>query len=131
MLAATLKPDALSVWLPFPLSGTLLQVSSDLARATGLAEAADADAKRLNRVLQLTGFSDPVYAEAYVTVHQYDIVMDVTVLNRWAAGRSPSPALICSRGSSRIKSLRPATKTSKGQRASEGERHMLLWGVLI
>jgi coatomer subunit beta len=33
-------------------------------------------------VLQLTGFSDPVYAEAYVTVHQYDIVMDVTVVNR-------------------------------------------------
>jgi coatomer subunit beta len=33
-------------------------------------------------VLQLTGFSDPVYAEAYVTVHQYDIVLDVTVINR-------------------------------------------------
>ena len=33
-------------------------------------------------MLQLTGFSDPVYAEAYVTVHQYDIVMDVTVVNR-------------------------------------------------
>ena len=28
------------------------------------------------------GFSDPVYAEAYVTVHQYDIVLDVTVINR-------------------------------------------------
>lgn len=28
------------------------------------------------------GFSDPVYAEAYVTVHQYDIVLDVTVMNR-------------------------------------------------
>ncbi len=30
------------------------------------------------------GFSDPVYAEAYVTVHQYDIVLDVTVINRTA-----------------------------------------------
>jgi coatomer subunit beta len=30
-------------------------VTSDLARATGLAEAAEADSKRLNRVLQLTG----------------------------------------------------------------------------
>ncbi|GMH39677.1 hypothetical protein BSKO_07575 [Bryopsis sp. KO-2023] len=38
--------------------------------------------KKLNRILQLTGLSDLVYAEAYVTVHQYDIVMDVTVLNR-------------------------------------------------
>ncbi|KAJ1429229.1 Coatomer beta subunit, C-terminal [Sesbania bispinosa] len=31
---------------------------------------------------ELTGFSDPVYAEAYVTVHHYDIVLDVTVINR-------------------------------------------------
>lgn len=30
-------------------------------------------------VLQLTGFSDPLYAEAYVTFHHYDIVLDVTV----------------------------------------------------
>jgi coatomer subunit beta len=58
-------------------------VATDLARATGFAEAATADKNRgLERVLQLTGFSDPVYAEAYVTVHQYDIVMDVTVVNR-------------------------------------------------
>jgi coatomer subunit beta len=57
-------------------------VVTDLARATGLAESVEGDGKRLNRVLQLTGFSDPVYAEAFVTVHQYDIVMDVTVLNR-------------------------------------------------
>ncbi|MCL7034369.1 hypothetical protein MKW94_009907 [Papaver nudicaule] len=40
------------------------------------------DLKLLNRILQLTGFSDPVYAESYVTVHQYDIVLDVTVINR-------------------------------------------------
>ncbi len=40
----------------------------DLARATGHAEAVDAASKRLNRVLQLTGFSDPIYAEAHVTV---------------------------------------------------------------
>ena len=32
---------------------------------------------KLNRILQLTGFSDPIYAEAYVTVQQYDIVPDV------------------------------------------------------
>ncbi|KAF5842052.1 coatomer beta subunit appendage platform-domain-containing protein [Dunaliella salina] len=58
------------------------EVNTDLQRATGHVESAEADAKRLNRVLQLTGLSDPVYAEAYVTVHQYDIVMDVTVINR-------------------------------------------------
>jgi coatomer subunit beta len=57
-------------------------LATDLARATGLAEAAAAEAKRTTRVLQLTGLSDPVYAEALVTVHQYDIVLDVTLVNR-------------------------------------------------
>ena len=32
--------------------------------------------------MQLTGFSDPVYAEAYVTVHQFDIVLDVLLVNQ-------------------------------------------------
>jgi len=40
------------------------------------------DGNRLNRVYQLTGFSDPIYAEAYVTVHQYDIVLDILVSNQ-------------------------------------------------
>eukprot|EP00762_Andalucia_godoyi_P002046 ANDGO_02490.mRNA.1 Coatomer subunit beta-2 len=39
-------------------------------------------AARLERVYQLTGFSDPVYAEAYVTIHQYDIILDITVANQ-------------------------------------------------
>nr|CAD7452509.1 unnamed protein product [Timema tahoe] len=37
---------------------------------------------KLNKVTQLTGFSDPVYAEAYVHVNQYDIVLDVLVVNQ-------------------------------------------------
>lgn len=57
------------------------EVQDDLKRATG-EFTKDDNSKKLNRVLQLTGFSDPVYAEAYVTVHQYDIVLDVTILNR-------------------------------------------------
>ena len=40
------------------------------------------DDRNPNRILQLTGLSDPLYAEAYVTVHQYDIVLDITVMNR-------------------------------------------------
>lgn len=56
--------------------------ATDLARATGFGSQQDGGLKKLNRMLQLTGFSDPVFAEAYVTVHQYDIVMDVTVVNR-------------------------------------------------
>ena len=36
------------------------------------------------QVTQLTGFSDPVYAEAYVNVNQYDIVLDVLIVNQTA-----------------------------------------------
>ncbi|KAK8545362.1 hypothetical protein V6N13_066648 [Hibiscus sabdariffa] len=58
------------------------EVQDDLKSATGeFVKDAD-DVNKLNRILQLTGFSDPVYAEAYVTVHHYDIVLDVTVINR-------------------------------------------------
>ncbi|KAK9726802.1 hypothetical protein RND81_05G238100 [Saponaria officinalis] len=58
------------------------EVQDDLKRATGEFTKDNDDANRLNRILQLTGFSDPVYAEAYVTVNHYDIVLDVTVINR-------------------------------------------------
>eukprot|EP00271_Cylindrocystis_brebissonii_P013153 TRINITY_DN32762_c0_g1_i1.p1 TRINITY_DN32762_c0_g1~~TRINITY_DN32762_c0_g1_i1.p1 ORF type:complete len:955 (-),score=201.96 TRINITY_DN32762_c0_g1_i1:1049-3913(-) len=58
------------------------EVQNDLKRATGEFTKEGDSIRKLNRVLQLTGFSDPVYAEAYVTVHQYDIVLDVTVVNR-------------------------------------------------
>lgn len=58
------------------------EVQDDLKRATGEFVNDGDDANKLNRILQLTGFSDPVYAEAYVTVHHYDIVLDVTIINR-------------------------------------------------
>lgn len=37
---------------------------------------------KLNKITQLTGFSDPVYSEAYVHVNQYDIVLDVLIVNQ-------------------------------------------------
>ena len=40
---------------------------------------------RAPRVVQLTGLGDPIYAEAEVTVHQYDVGLDVTLTNRTAA----------------------------------------------
>jgi len=52
----------------------------DLMKATGNEE--DDRQTSLQRVHQLTGFSDPLYAEAYVHVHRYDIVLDVMVINR-------------------------------------------------
>ncbi|CAN1843770.1 Coatomer subunit beta-1 [Linum perenne] len=58
------------------------EVQDDLKRATGEFINDGNDANKLNRILQLTGFSDPVYAEAHVKVNHYDIVLDVTVINR-------------------------------------------------
>jgi coatomer subunit beta len=58
-------------------------VELDLERAMGGDTSAAEDlSSKLSRVVQLTGFSDPVYAEAYVKVHQFDIVLDVLLVNQ-------------------------------------------------
>ena len=57
-------------------------LDSDLVRATGSADASDAYVSKLNRITQLTGYSDPVYAEAYVHVSQYDILLDILIVNQ-------------------------------------------------
>ncbi|XP_031386551.1 coatomer subunit beta-1-like [Punica granatum] len=58
------------------------EIQGDLKRTTGEFTKDGDDANKLNRILQLTGFSNPVYAEAYVTVHHHDVVLDVTIINR-------------------------------------------------
>ncbi|XP_018019307.1 coatomer subunit beta-like [Hyalella azteca] len=45
-------------------------------------EVMDLSTSKLSKVHQLTGFSDPVYAEAYVNINQYDIVLDVLMVNQ-------------------------------------------------
>ncbi|KAF2358738.1 Coatomer beta subunit C-terminal [Trinorchestia longiramus] len=45
-------------------------------------ETMDLSTSKLSKVHQLTGFSDPVYAEAYVNINQYDIVLDVLMVNQ-------------------------------------------------
>jgi len=55
---------------------------SDLSKLTGTQETHEDLSMKLSRVYQLTGFSDPIYAEAYVNVHQYDITLDVLVINQ-------------------------------------------------
>jgi hypothetical protein len=32
---------------------------------------------RLNHIVQLTGYSDPIYSEAFVNIHKYDITFEV------------------------------------------------------
>ncbi|KAH7114306.1 coatomer subunit beta [Dendryphion nanum] len=58
------------------------EIELDLERATGGDTATEDLTSKLSRVVQLTGFSDPVYAEAYVKVHQFDIVLDVLLVNQ-------------------------------------------------
>ncbi|KAK9465355.1 adaptin N terminal region-domain-containing protein [Lipomyces arxii] len=54
----------------------------DLSKATGTEGVVEDTSSKLNKVVQLTGFSDPVYAEAYVKVHQFDIILDVLLVNQ-------------------------------------------------
>ena len=58
---------------------------TDLTRAVGSASSIASDiSSTLHRVHQLTGFSDPVYAEAHLTVQSYDIVLDLLIVNQTA-----------------------------------------------
>lgn len=54
----------------------------DLSLAAGSDLKKEDLSSRLNKILQLTGFSDPIYAEAYVKVHQFDVVLDVLLVNQ-------------------------------------------------
>ncbi|KAI1456349.1 Coatomer, beta subunit [Annulohypoxylon moriforme] len=58
------------------------EIELDLEKATGGESVSEDLSSKLSRVVQLTGFSDPVYAEAYVKVHQFDIVLDVLLVNQ-------------------------------------------------
>jgi coatomer subunit beta len=57
-------------------------VTIDLEKATGGDTATENLSSKLSKVVQLTGFSDPVYAEAYVNVQQFDIILDVLLVNQ-------------------------------------------------
>ncbi|KAJ2597972.1 coatomer subunit beta [Coemansia sp. RSA 1721] len=58
-----------------------LERDAELATGAGDANSRLAVSK-LESVVQLTGFSDAVYAEAYVEVNQYDILLDIMIVNQ-------------------------------------------------
>ncbi|VDM38603.1 unnamed protein product [Toxocara canis] len=67
------------------LSGTENLFDLSLSQALGTVQKTskfDFASSKLGKVKQLAGFSDPVYAEAYVNVNQYDIVLDVLIVNQ-------------------------------------------------
>jgi len=59
-----------------------LDDGSDLARATGYVDGGSLLESELNHVYPLSGFADPVYAEALVTVRDYDISLEILIINR-------------------------------------------------
>ena len=59
-----------------------LDDEADVTKATGMKDGRVDFRERLKHIYQLTGFADPIYSEACVAVHDYDIVLDVLVLNR-------------------------------------------------
>ncbi|KAH9942945.1 coatomer protein [Amylocystis lapponica] len=61
-----------------------LDDAEDVGRATGASDTHEDFISNLNRICQLTGFSDPIYAEAYVKVHGFDILLDVLLVNQTA-----------------------------------------------
>lgn len=67
----------------FEKSDTGVKASEDdVVLASGATAKVEELSSRLNKILQLTGFSDPIYAEAYVKVHQFDITLEVLLVNQ-------------------------------------------------
>lgn len=54
----------------------------DVMKAAGENIVVDDLSSKLTKVVQLTGFSDPIYVEAYVKVHQFDIMLNVLMVNQ-------------------------------------------------
>jgi coatomer subunit beta len=60
----------------------VLDYDEDIGRATGTGDVHEDFISNLSRISQLTGFSDPIYAEAFVKIHGFDIVLDVLLVNQ-------------------------------------------------
>ncbi|XP_065319778.1 coatomer subunit beta-like isoform X2 [Gordionus sp. m RMFG-2023] len=93
--SSEVQPDSEIIFMPLikhgDLDGQEDQFESSLLKAigdTGIDGTSHKEmqniinSSRLNKVTQLTGFSDPVYAEAYVDVTGRDIRLDVLIVNQ-------------------------------------------------
>ncbi|KAH6911094.1 coatomer beta subunit [Coprinopsis sp. MPI-PUGE-AT-0042] len=59
-----------------------IDYDEDVSKATGASEVQEDFMSNLSRISQLTGFSDPIYAEAFVKMHGFDIMLDVLLVNQ-------------------------------------------------
>lgn len=74
--------DDAIVFRQFDKNSGAKAATDDLTLAAGATTKTEDLSSRLNKILQLTGFSDPIYAEAYVKVHQFDVTLDVLLVNQ-------------------------------------------------
>lgn len=64
-------------------SGSDDNIEHDFKMAvTGNKTASSHTSSKLMKIVPLTGFSDPVYGEAYITNNQFDVVLDVLLVNQ-------------------------------------------------
>jgi len=84
--AKIVQVDDLLTFRQFSKKATddVIDDAEDVGRATGAGEIQEDFISNLSRITQLTGFSDPIYAEAYVKVHGFDISLDVLLVNQTA-----------------------------------------------
>jgi coatomer subunit beta len=70
----------------FPDTRQAARASTQVGDATDLLSSAlpavELILLKLDKILPLTGYLDPIYCEAYVKVHQYDVVLDVLLVNQ-------------------------------------------------
>ncbi|KAF8730552.1 hypothetical protein AX14_005483 [Amanita brunnescens Koide BX004] len=84
--AAAIQVDDLLSFRQFSkrAADEMIDYDADVGRATGAGEIQEDFMSNLSRISQLTGFSDPIYAEAYVKMHGFDILLDVLLVNQTA-----------------------------------------------
>merc|ERR1719428_2785596 len=92
------------------------------AHGTSLAGAAAADgalfAERLAKVTQMTGLADPVYVEAFLQAHSFDLVLELLVVNRTAETLQNVLVELSTQGDLKIVDRPVAITLSPGQQAT-------------
>ena len=63
-------------------SGDGMKEQLEIERLTKNEDKQESLGERLEHVYQLTGFSDPLYVEATVVTHMYDIMVDILIINQ-------------------------------------------------
>jgi coatomer subunit beta len=69
------------------------------------------------KIYQLTGYSDPIYAEAFVTVHHYDILLKIVLINRTAKTIQNVNVELLTQGNIKVVE-KPVAVTLRGQQTT-------------